>query len=164
MVVTQFSNEQPSNNALSPQEEKALVSYLLRMSANGYPLPVKFARSLAHVITGKNWPQAFYKRHLERWHWRVKRSTLTLSTTSRRLCSVFLCGVFLCGVFLCLERTTLTLPTMLGRSSNLGFIIDYGPELNSVLLEDALSRGFLESLALLGSVCSFHQAHEHPVG
>src|SRR4030081_1543872 len=35
---------------LSPQEEKALVSYLLRMSANGYPLPVKFARNLAHVI------------------------------------------------------------------------------------------------------------------
>jgi hypothetical protein len=35
---------------LSPQEEKALVSYLLRMSANGYPLPVKFARNLAHII------------------------------------------------------------------------------------------------------------------
>ena len=35
---------------LSPQEEKALVSYLLRMSANGYQIPVKFARSLAHVI------------------------------------------------------------------------------------------------------------------
>jgi hypothetical protein len=70
---------------LSPQEEKALVSYLLRMSANGYPLPVKFARNLACVIVlqrssifqipatdrndvhppGKNWPQAFYKRHPE---------------------------------------------------------------------------------------------------
>jgi hypothetical protein len=70
---------------LSPQEEKALVSYLLRMSANGYPLPVKFARNLAHVIMlqrssifqipatdrndikppGKNWPQAFCKRHPE---------------------------------------------------------------------------------------------------
>jgi hypothetical protein len=35
---------------LSPQEEKALVSYLLRMSANGYQIPVKFARSLAHII------------------------------------------------------------------------------------------------------------------
>ena len=65
---------------LSPQEEKALVSYLLQMSANGYPLPVKFARNLAHVIMlqrssifqlpatdrndtkppGKNWPQRVY--------------------------------------------------------------------------------------------------------
>jgi hypothetical protein len=35
---------------LSPQEEKALVSYLLRMSRNGCPLPVKFARNLAYVI------------------------------------------------------------------------------------------------------------------
>jgi hypothetical protein len=43
-----------------------------------------------------------YPRHLVRWRWRVvRRSTLTLSTTSRRLCSVFLC----------LERITLTLPT-----------------------------------------------------
>jgi hypothetical protein len=70
---------------LTPQEEKALISYLLRMSQNGYPLPVKFARNLAHVIMlqrasifqipmtdrddirppGKNWPQAFYKHHPE---------------------------------------------------------------------------------------------------
>jgi hypothetical protein len=70
---------------LSPQEEKALVSYHLRMSANGYPLPVKFARNLAYIIMlqrssvfqipstdrndikrpGKNWPQGFYKRHPE---------------------------------------------------------------------------------------------------
>jgi hypothetical protein len=35
---------------LTSQEEKALVSYLLRMSANGYPLPVKFVRTLALVI------------------------------------------------------------------------------------------------------------------
>jgi hypothetical protein len=52
------------------------------MSANGYALPVKFARNLAYVIVlrrssipatnrndvhplGKNWPQAFYKRHPE---------------------------------------------------------------------------------------------------
>jgi len=35
---------------LSPQEEKALVSYLIRMSANGYPLPIKFAINLAYVI------------------------------------------------------------------------------------------------------------------
>jgi len=77
---------------LSPQEEKALVSYLLRMSANGYPLPVKFARNLAHVIMlqrssifqipatdrndikppGKNWPQAFCKRHPELKAMRMK--------------------------------------------------------------------------------------------
>jgi hypothetical protein len=77
---------------LSPQEEKALVSYLLRMSANGYPLPVKFARNLAHVIMlqrssifqipgtdrndikppGKNWPQAFCKRHPELKTMRMK--------------------------------------------------------------------------------------------
>jgi hypothetical protein len=55
------------------------------MSRNGYPLPVKFVRTLALVIVhqralifqtpatngddiqppGKNWPQAFYKRHPE---------------------------------------------------------------------------------------------------
>ena len=70
---------------LSPQEEKALVSYFLRMSRNGYPLHVKYARNLAYVIMlqrasifqipatdrsdvhppGKNWPQAFHKRHPE---------------------------------------------------------------------------------------------------
>jgi len=68
---------------LNPQEEKALVTYVLRMSQNGYPLPVKFLRDLALVIARqrgsifqipetdhddirpprKNWPQAFYKRH-----------------------------------------------------------------------------------------------------
>jgi hypothetical protein len=35
---------------LTPQEEKALVNYALRMSQNGYPIPVKFLRSLAQVI------------------------------------------------------------------------------------------------------------------
>jgi hypothetical protein len=67
---------------LTPAEEKALVAYLLRMSNNGFPIPVKFLRSLAVVIArqrssssrehvvdesirppGKNWPQGFYKRH-----------------------------------------------------------------------------------------------------
>ena len=69
---------------LTPAEESALVSYFLRMSNNGYPLPVKFAASLAHVIAlhrnslfhlpiyerdgnesikppGKNWSTAFHK-------------------------------------------------------------------------------------------------------
>jgi hypothetical protein len=32
---------------LTPQEEKALVNYALRMSRNGYPIPVKFLCSLA---------------------------------------------------------------------------------------------------------------------
>ena len=68
---------------LTPQEEKALVNYVLRMSKNGYPLPIKFVRILALVIVrtsvlqtpatdgdeilppGKNWPQAFYKRYPE---------------------------------------------------------------------------------------------------
>jgi hypothetical protein len=69
---------------LTPQEEKALVSYALRMSRNGCPLPVKSLRSLALVMVrqrsspfqtpstddevrppGKNWPQGFYKRHPE---------------------------------------------------------------------------------------------------
>jgi Tc5 transposase DNA-binding domain len=76
---------------LTPQEEKALVNYALRMSRNGYPIPVKFLRSLAHVIVrqrsstfhiplidhgvkppGKNWPQGFYKRHPDLKARRVK--------------------------------------------------------------------------------------------
>jgi DDE superfamily endonuclease len=71
-----------SQQYLTPSEEKALVDYLLRMSNNGFPIPVKFLRSLAVIIVrqrsspfqtrvvdesirppGKNWPQGFYKRH-----------------------------------------------------------------------------------------------------
>jgi hypothetical protein len=62
---------------LSPQEEKGLANYVLRMCQNGYPLPVKALRSLALVIRqkrggtsekamkppGKNWPQGFYNRN-----------------------------------------------------------------------------------------------------
>jgi hypothetical protein len=67
---------------LTPPEEKSLVEYVLRMSGNGYPLQVKHLRRLASVLLsrretsqgapdaqvtrrlpGKNWPQAFYKRH-----------------------------------------------------------------------------------------------------
>ena len=66
---------------LNPSEEKALVKYLLRMSNNGYPIPIEYLRSLAVVIAhqrsfphasstdgaikprGKNWPQGFYNRH-----------------------------------------------------------------------------------------------------
>jgi hypothetical protein len=35
---------------LTPQEEQALVAYVLRLSDNGYPFPVKFLGSLALVI------------------------------------------------------------------------------------------------------------------
>lgn len=76
---------------LTSQEEKALVNYALRMSRNGYPIPVKFLRSLAQVIVrqrlsafhtsltddaveppGRNWPQGFYTRHSELKSRRVK--------------------------------------------------------------------------------------------
>jgi hypothetical protein len=76
---------------LTPAEEESLVKYLLRMSRNGFPIPVKYLRSLAAVIAcqrssifqapaanetirppGKNWPQAFYKRHPELKSRRVK--------------------------------------------------------------------------------------------
>ena len=62
-------------------EEKTLVKYLLRMPNNGYPVPVKYLRSLAFIIArqrpsrstmdvaidppGKNWSQAFHTRHPE---------------------------------------------------------------------------------------------------
>jgi hypothetical protein len=67
---------------LTPPEEQALVEYVLRLADNGYPLPVKFLRSLAQTIVRqrssifhitdhgldvqppeKNWPQGFYRRH-----------------------------------------------------------------------------------------------------
>ena len=35
---------------LTPLEERALVNYLLRSDKNVYPLPVKFACTLAHII------------------------------------------------------------------------------------------------------------------
>jgi hypothetical protein len=75
----------------TPSEEKAVVDYLLQMSNNGIPIPVKFLCSLALIIArqrsstfqvpatdgkiqppGKNWPQGFYKRHPELKARRVK--------------------------------------------------------------------------------------------
>jgi hypothetical protein len=63
---------------LNPSAEKAVVKYLLRMSENGYPIPVKQLCSMAFIARrcsfstnetikppGKNWPTAFYKRHPE---------------------------------------------------------------------------------------------------
>jgi DDE superfamily endonuclease/Tc5 transposase DNA-binding domain len=76
---------------LTPSEEKALVEYLLRMANNGFPVPIKYLRSLALIIArqrssafqapaadetihppSKNWPQAFQKRHPELKAKRVK--------------------------------------------------------------------------------------------
>ncbi|KAF2191907.1 hypothetical protein K469DRAFT_732021 [Zopfia rhizophila CBS 207.26] len=63
---------------LTPEEEKALVRFLLLMSSLGHPVRIKFIRSLAYSIARqrstadrpikppyKNWPQAFQKRHPE---------------------------------------------------------------------------------------------------
>lgn len=76
---------------LTEPEEKALVKYVLRMANNGFPIPIKYQRSLAHVIAcqrssifqapaanetirlpSHNWPQAFCKRHPEHKPKRVK--------------------------------------------------------------------------------------------
>lgn len=62
--------------------EKALLEYVMRMDQRGYPLPVKFLVSLAHMIKrqrssafqilraddgtrlpSKNWPQGFHRHH-----------------------------------------------------------------------------------------------------
>ena len=69
---------------LTPQEEKALVAYVLQCAENGFPLPVKALRRLAWIIKrhrlsaspapasedalqppSKNWPQGLYSRHPE---------------------------------------------------------------------------------------------------
>jgi hypothetical protein len=56
---------------LTPQQEKALVDYLLQLPRNGYPARVKHLRSLAGTLMNngqeptKDWPPASYKRHPE---------------------------------------------------------------------------------------------------
>lgn len=73
---------------LIPQQEKALVDYLLRLQRNGYPARVKHLRYYAGMLLsqgntdagssfrgrlpGKDGPQAFYKRHPELKAARVK--------------------------------------------------------------------------------------------
>lgn len=72
------SKEQKAQNQqyLTPSEEKALLEFLLQMSDLGSPVQIKFLSSLAFSITrqrsmtdraikppGKNWAQAFEKRH-----------------------------------------------------------------------------------------------------
>jgi hypothetical protein len=51
---------------LTPEEEKALVDFLLRMSTNGSPIRIKYIPSLAFCIARRratNRPQAFCRRH-----------------------------------------------------------------------------------------------------
>jgi hypothetical protein len=63
---------------LTPDEEKAMVKFLLLMSSLGHPVRIKYIPSLAFTIArqrstpikpikppGKNWAQAFQKRHEE---------------------------------------------------------------------------------------------------
>jgi hypothetical protein len=62
---------------LTPLEEKALVTHLLRMAALGTPIRIKFIPPLAFSLAcrrfptkaikppNKNWPQAFTRRHPE---------------------------------------------------------------------------------------------------
>ena len=70
---------------LTPEEEKAVVNFLLLMSNLGQPVRIKFLPSLAFSIArrrattdqlikppGKNWPRAFEKRHSEVKARRVK--------------------------------------------------------------------------------------------
>jgi len=78
------SDKAAGQQYLTPSEEKAVVEYALRMYERGFPIPVKFLGTIAHIIKrqrssifqtlaaddgirppGKNWPQGFYKRHLE---------------------------------------------------------------------------------------------------
>ena len=73
-----------SQQYLTPEEEKAIVRFLLLMSNLGHPVRIKFIRSLAFSVArrrstdnpikppGKNWPQAFEKRHPELKARRVK--------------------------------------------------------------------------------------------
>lgn len=73
-----------SRQYLTPEEEKALVKFVLLMSSLGHPVRIKFMRSLAFRIAlrrsanrplkppGPNWPRAFEKRHVELKARRVK--------------------------------------------------------------------------------------------
>jgi hypothetical protein len=67
-----------SQQYLTPDEEKAMVKFLLLMSSFGHPVRIKYIPSLAFSIArrrstaiksikppGKNWAQAFEKRHKE---------------------------------------------------------------------------------------------------
>jgi len=66
-----------SQQYLTPEEEKAIVKFLLLMSNLRHPVRIKFIRSLAFCVArhrstnkpikppDKNWPRAFKKRHPE---------------------------------------------------------------------------------------------------
>ncbi|KAF1828332.1 hypothetical protein BDW02DRAFT_468859, partial [Decorospora gaudefroyi] len=74
-----------SQRYLTPDEEKAVVRFLLLMYSLGKPVRIKFIPSLAFSVArrrcaanraskppGKNWPRAFQKRHPELKSRRVK--------------------------------------------------------------------------------------------
>ena len=73
-----------SQQYLTPEEEKAIVKFLLLMANLRHPIRIKFIRSLAFSVArhrstdvpikppGKNWPRAFEKRHPELKARRVK--------------------------------------------------------------------------------------------
>jgi hypothetical protein len=70
-------NRAPTQQYLTPSEEKALVKFLLQMANHGTPVRIKFLPSLAFSIArqrstnkavklpGRNWSQAFTRRHPE---------------------------------------------------------------------------------------------------
>jgi hypothetical protein len=48
--TTLKTREGPRQQYLTPSEEKTLVEYVLRMSNNGFLVPIKHLRSLAFII------------------------------------------------------------------------------------------------------------------
>ena len=86
VFTTSLTSFSPADHQqyLTPSEEKAVVEHALHMYEHVFPIPVKFLSTIAHIIKpqrpsifqslaaddgirplGKNWPQGFYKRHLE---------------------------------------------------------------------------------------------------
>jgi len=74
-----------SQQYLTPYEEKAMIDFILQMSALGTPVRIKYISSTAFTVArgrpehdrpqkspGKNWAKALEKRHLELKAKRVK--------------------------------------------------------------------------------------------
>ncbi|KAF1828124.1 hypothetical protein BDW02DRAFT_538641, partial [Decorospora gaudefroyi] len=77
-AIAELTNSAQGRQYLTPEEEKALVNFLLLMSHLGQPVRIKFIPVLAFSIArqqstpntrnkppGKNWARAFEKRHPE---------------------------------------------------------------------------------------------------
>nr|POE88277.1 hypothetical protein CFP56_11506 [Quercus suber] len=73
-----IESEAQRQQYLTPAEEEAVVSFVLQMSALGYPVRIRLLPSLAFSATrirpvsnrplkppGKNWARSFQKRHPE---------------------------------------------------------------------------------------------------